>query len=141
VNRDIHALLESLTPEERTGKTLKVRVPQGTPTPSRPARALGDEAQAVVATRAVGEALSRARKQAGLKAKDVAAALKVSAPRIAQIESLESNPTLLSVVEHASAVGYEVEIVLRPRNPKLALVVAPLSATGKATARKQRSTR
>jgi ribosome-binding protein aMBF1 (putative translation factor) len=139
VNKELQNLLDQLTPEERAGKTLKVRVPKGTLIPSRTPRALHDEVRAVIAAKAVGEALAQARKQAGLRAKDVAGMLEVSAPRVAQVESSEANLTLSTLMEYASAADCEVEIVLRPRDPNLPLVTAPLSAVRKTSARVQRT--
>jgi transcriptional regulator with XRE-family HTH domain len=124
MNQNLQALLDQLSPEERQGAILKVRVPKDTPIRTRTPQALRDEVRQVIAARAVGEALAKARKQAGLKAKDVAAALEVSAPRVAQVESFEANMTLSTLLEHAQAVGCEVEIVLRPLDPKLPLVRA-----------------
>jgi predicted XRE-type DNA-binding protein len=127
----LQTLLDQLTPEERNGAILSVRVPKGTVIRTRSPRAMREEVRDVIATRAVGEALAKARKQAGLKAKDVAAMLEVSAPRVAQIESLEANLTLSTLLEHAAATGCEVEIVLRPRDPSLPLVTAPLAGAVK----------
>ncbi len=127
MNQNLQALLDQLSPEERQGATLKVRVPKDTPIRTRTPQAMLGEVRQVIAARAVGEALAKARKQAGLKAKDVAAALEVSAPRVAQVESFEANLTLSTLLEHAQAVGCEVEIVLRPHDPKLPLVMAALS--------------
>jgi hypothetical protein len=47
VNKELHALLDQLTLEERTGEILKVRVSKGTPIPSRTPRALYDEVKLV----------------------------------------------------------------------------------------------
>jgi ribosome-binding protein aMBF1 (putative translation factor) len=127
MNQNLQALLDQLSPEERQGAILEVRVPKNTPIRTRTPQAMRDEVRQVIAARAVGEALAKARKQAGLKAKDVAVALEISAPRVAQVESLESNLTLSTLLEHAQAVGCEVEIVLRPHDPKLPLVTAALS--------------
>jgi predicted XRE-type DNA-binding protein len=126
MNAELQALLDELTPEERAGKPLKVRVPKNTLLPSRSPGAIHNEVRAVIAARAVGDALARARKQAGLRAKDIAATLEISAPRVAQVESLEANLTLSTLLDHAQAAGCEVEIVLRPRDPHLPLVTAPL---------------
>jgi len=120
-------LLEQLLPEERQGQTLKVRLPADTSIRSRSPRAIGETVRETVTAQAVGEALARARKQAGLKAKEVAQTLEVSGPRVAQVESSDSNLTLSTLLEHAQAVGCEVEIVLRPRDPKLPLVMTSLS--------------
>ncbi len=117
-------LLEQLTPAERSGAVLSVRAPL--PRHTRSPKDLRDEVRDVIATKAVSEALVRARKQAGLKAKDVAAALEVSAPRVAQIEAQGANLMLSTLLEHAAATGCDVEIILRPRDPKLPLVTAPL---------------
>lgn len=95
MRQNLQALLDQLSPEERQGATLKVRVPKDTPIRTRTPQTLQNEVRQVIAARAVGEALAKARKQAGLKAKDVAAALEVSAPRVAQVESLEANLTLM----------------------------------------------
>lgn len=121
-------LLAQLSPEERAGKTLRVKVPKGTLARTRTPQEILEEVQGAVAAKALGEALTRARKQAGLRARDVAEQLEVSAPRIAQVEADGSNLTLGTLVEYAKAVGCEVEVVLRPRDPKLPAVTAPLKA-------------
>jgi ribosome-binding protein aMBF1 (putative translation factor) len=127
----LQSLLDQLTPEERNGAIFSVRIPKGTVIRTRSPRAMREAVRDVIATRAVGEALAKARKQAGLKAKDVATMLEVSAPRVAQIESLDANLTLSTLLEHAAAIGCEVEIVLRPRDPSLPLVTAPLAGAVK----------
>jgi predicted XRE-type DNA-binding protein len=97
---------------------------------TKPERELrtADERPAV-ATSALAEALTRVRKQAGLRAKDIAAQLEVSAPRIAQVESEGSNITLATLLKYAEAAGCEVEIRLRPHDPSLPTVSTPLSST------------
>jgi hypothetical protein len=47
VNKELQALLDQLTLEERAGETLKVRVPKGTPIPSSTPRSLYDEVKLV----------------------------------------------------------------------------------------------
>lgn len=123
----LEQLLAQLSPEEKAGKILRVKVPKGTVLRTRSPQAMLEEVRGAIATKALGEALVRARKQAGLKAKDVAEQLEVSAPRIAQVESDGANLTLGALVEYAQAVGCEVEVVLRPRDSKLPVVTAPLS--------------
>jgi predicted XRE-type DNA-binding protein len=123
----LQKLLAQLSPEEKAGQILKVKVPKGTLPTTRKPQTMIEEVQEAIAAKAMAEALTRVRKQAGLRAKDVAAELEVSAPRIAQMESEGTNLTLGSLVEYARAVDCEVEVVLRPRNPKLPMVVAPIS--------------
>lgn len=127
MKKKLQALLEQLSPEERQGATLQVRLPVDIPIQTRTPQVIREEVRQVIATRAVGEALAKARKQAKLKAKDVALALSISTPRVAQVESLEANLTLKTILDHAAAVGYEVEIVLRPQDPKLQQVTVHLS--------------
>ena len=122
----LQKLLEQLTPEERNGAILEVALPPGTKLKSRSTREIRAVVREAVVAKAVSEALAKARKQAGLKAKDVAQNLNISAPRVSQLESLESNPTLSTLLQHAHAVGCEVEIILRPRDPKLPLVITAL---------------
>jgi transcriptional regulator with XRE-family HTH domain len=61
----------------------------------------------------------------------MASALDISPPRVTQIESDGANLTFATLLEHANASGCEVEIVLRPRDPKLPLITAPLTTFGK----------
>ena len=126
-NQHLQNLLEQLSPEERQGEILKIQLPADTVLHSRSPGKIHEAVRETVTARAVGEALARARKQAGLKAKEVAFSLDVSGPRVAQVESSSSNLTLSTLLEHAQAVDCEVEIVLRPRDPKLPLVMTSLS--------------
>ena len=138
MNKRLKELMVRLTPEEQNGAILEVEIPEGIDLPNQtPPEILGEVRQAL-ATRAVGEALARARQQAGLRAKDIANRLDVSAPRVAQVESSESNMTLATLLEHAQASGCEVEIVLRPHDRHLPLITAPLMGLKKTSTRKTR---
>jgi Helix-turn-helix domain len=141
VSKRLEELMARLTPEERNGAILEVEVPEGTPLPSGSPREMLGVVREVLAVRAVGDALARARQQAGLRAKDIAERLDVSGPRVAQVESSEGNLTLATLLEHAQASGCEVEIVLRPRDPALPLIIAPLMGVMKTNSRKTRATR
>ncbi len=120
--KKIDQLLSQISSQE----ILEVRVPKGTLKPTRSARAILEQAGQVVITQAVHKALTQARKNAGLQAKDVAKQLQISAARVAQIENQPRNLTLETLVQHAQAIGYEVEIVLHPRQKNLPEVRAEL---------------
>jgi transcriptional regulator with XRE-family HTH domain len=139
MTKRLQELLHRLTPAERAGQTLEVEVPLGVRLPRRTPNQMLLEVQDTLTTKSIGEALTQARKQAGLKAKDMAQSLDVSPPRIAQIESEGANLTLATVLEHAHASDCEVELVLRPRNPKLPSVTAVLTAFDKPKGRTMRS--
>jgi transcriptional regulator with XRE-family HTH domain len=140
MSKRLQELLNRLTPAERAGEVLEIQVPDGTRVPGRAPEQILSEVRATLTTKAIGEALIQARKQAGLKAKDMAGALEISPPRVTQIESSGVNLTLATVLEHANASGCEVEIVLRPRDPKLPLITASL-ATLKKSSRRTQATR
>jgi transcriptional regulator with XRE-family HTH domain len=66
-------------------------------------------------THAIHQALTTARRQAGLKAKDIAKNMNISAARVAQIETKPSNLTLETLIQYANAADYQVEIVLHSK--------------------------
>jgi transcriptional regulator with XRE-family HTH domain len=141
VSKRLDELMARLTPEERNGAILEVEVPEGTPLSGGSPRKMLGVVREALAVRAVGDALARARQQAGLRAKDIAERLDVSGPRVAQVESSEANLTLATLLEHAQASGCEVEIVLRPHDPALPLIIASLMGVAKTSSRKTRATR
>jgi len=59
-------------------------------------------------------ALVRARQSANLTQKDVAEALHVSQPYIAQIESGSRKPGYLLLFRYANVVGASIQVALRP---------------------------
>jgi transcriptional regulator with XRE-family HTH domain len=136
VNKRLNTLMARLTQEERNGAILEVDIPDATPLPNASAQTMLGVVREALTVRAVGEALARARQQAGLRAKDIAERLEVSGPRVAQVESNEANLTLATLLEHAQASGCEVEIVLRPHDPSLPLITAPLLSMGRSTRRR-----
>jgi transcriptional regulator with XRE-family HTH domain len=136
VNKRLKSLMARLTPEERNGAILEVDIPDATPFPNGSAQTMLGVVREALTVRAVGEALARARQQAGLRAKDIAERLEVSGPRVAQVESNDANLTLATLLEHAQASGCEVEIVLRPHDPSLPLITAPLLGMGRSTRRR-----
>lgn len=139
MSKRLKELMARLTPEERGGAILEVELPERTLLPTGSVQEMLGEIRQTLAARAVGEALTRARKQAGLRAKDIASRLEVSAPRVAQVESNEANMTLATLLEHAQASGCEVEIVLRPHDRHLPLITAPLMGFVKTGTRKIRT--
>ena len=132
-------LMARLTPEERNGAILEIELPEGTPIPGRSPQEMLGEVRQALAARAIGEALAKARQQAGLRAKDIAHLLDVSAPRVAQVESDEANITLSTLLEHAQASGCEVEIVLRPHDRHLPVITTPLMGLSRTSTRKIRA--
>lgn len=137
VSKRSNELMSRLTPQERAGAIAEIELPAGMPIPRRPPQAMLGEVREALAVRAIGEALARARKQAGLQAKELAVKLEVSAPRVAQVEASDANLTLATVLEHAQASGCEVEIVLRPHDPKLPLITASLMGLAKSSSRRK----
>jgi ribosome-binding protein aMBF1 (putative translation factor) len=114
---ELETLMAQLTPEEQSGAMLAVKVPKGTLKKLKtcaPKEILAEVQNAIV-TQAIHEALTEARRQAGLKAKDIAKTMEISAARVAQIESKASNLTLETLIQYANAADYGVEIVLHSK--------------------------
>lgn len=80
-----------------------------------------------IATTAMGEALKRARHQSALSLRDAGKASGRSAPRIKAIEDTGTDIHLVTVVEHARALGYSVEVTLRPQHANAPVICANLS--------------
>jgi hypothetical protein len=97
------------------------------------ARELGD---AVVAN-SVGEMLARARKESGQTLRDVGTAAGVSHGRVRELER-SSNLEVATLTRMAEAMGYEVKIILEPRQdvrPGARRITADLHLPGEAMLR------
>ncbi len=117
--KTLENLLAALTPDEKNGMILEVYVPKDTLQKTRSPAAMLEETREIILTNAISQALKQVRRQAGLRSKDIAKALHLSAPRVTQIESQHSNLTLSTLLDHAQAANCDVEIILRPRDKKL----------------------
>ena len=103
-----------------------------TPASTLPARLLVEEReggiaadvqQALVAD-TVAHALKLARQQTAMSAAELAERRKLSKGRLSQLENGAVNPTVGTLAEHADALGYDVTVVLTPRNSGQAIEVA-----------------
>jgi ribosome-binding protein aMBF1 (putative translation factor) len=114
---ELETLLTQLTPAEKAGAILSVRVPTGTTKKlkTRSPKEISREVQNALIAQAIHEALTTARKEAGLKAKDIARTMNISAARVAQIEAKPSNLTLETLIQYANAADYQVEIILHSK--------------------------
>ncbi len=65
----------------------------------------------------LGELLAKARRVRGVSASNQAKALGVSRSQIYQSELPTANLELASLLRHAEALGYNVEVVLNPKQP------------------------
>lgn len=55
--------------------------------------------------------LLESRQRAGLTQEEIAKRLGVSQPRVAEIESMDNDPRLSTLIEYARAVGAEIRVV------------------------------
>jgi transcriptional regulator with XRE-family HTH domain len=85
--------------------------------------------QPAVEAKSLSEAIVRARRASKLLGKDVATRLGISATRVSQIERAGLNLNLNTIIDHARASGYVAELVLRPLDPNLELIVTVLDNT------------
>jgi DNA-binding XRE family transcriptional regulator len=115
----LEQLLAQLSPTEKNGAILEIQVPKGTLQETRSPTAILEATREAVFSNAINQALKQIRQQAGLRSKDMAKALKVSPARVTQIESINNNITLETLVQHAQAANCEVEIILRPKDKNL----------------------
>jgi DNA-binding phage protein len=65
----------------------------------------------------LGELLAKARRSKGISAIHQARKLGVSRSQVYQSESPDANLELASLLRHAEALGYRVEVVLKPEQP------------------------
>lgn len=101
---DVPGLLEEATPES-----------------------LHDLAEDAIAVHAAGEALRQARQHRELSLRGAAQLSGRSAPRIKAIEATDSDIHLATVVAHARALGYGVQLTLTPLDGQGPSVHADLS--------------
>lgn len=79
----------------------------------------------------VAHALKLAREQTQLTATELAKRRGLSKGRLSKIENGALNPTVGTLAEHADALGYDVMVVLTPRQSGKAIEVAlPLTSQG-----------
>ena len=117
--KKLEQLLATLEPAEKNGDILALSLPKGTLPTGRSPKVILEETRAIIVSNAISQALKQIRRQAGLRGKDIAKSLNVSAARVTQIESQNSNLTLETLMQHAQAANCEVEIILRPKNKNL----------------------
>ncbi len=87
------------------------------------------DVQVALIADSVAHALKLARAQTYLTAKELAERRGLSKGRLSKIENGSLNPTVGTLAEHADALGYDVTVVLTPRNHGKAIEVElPLSA-------------
>lgn len=87
--------------------------------------------QAALIADSVAHALKLAREQAHLSAKELAKRRGLSKGRLSRIENGAMNPTVGTLAEHADALGYDVTVVLTPRNAGKTIEIAlPQAAQG-----------
>jgi predicted XRE-type DNA-binding protein len=125
---ELQAMLAQLTNDERSGAILSIDLPAGTLIQSYTASETANTLQTIIATKAIGTALAQARKQAGLRAKDIATSLSISPAQVAQIENQDNDFDIKTIVEHAQASGYDVELVLHPKKTDANSISAQLTS-------------
>lgn len=81
----------------------------------------------MISTQAAGAALYQARQQREWSLRQAGEASGRSAPRIKAIEDTGTDINLGTVVEHAQALGYRVQLVLTPMDHRAATIQADLS--------------
>lgn len=92
---------------------------------------LETDLQEALIAHSVAHALKLAREQTHLSAKELAERRGLSKGRLSKIENGALNPTVGTLAEHADALGYDVTVVLTPRNQGKAIEVElPLTAQG-----------
>jgi transcriptional regulator with XRE-family HTH domain len=74
----------------------------------------------------LGELLAKARRKKGVSAAHHAKTLGVTRSQVYQNELPSANLELASLLRHAEALGYDVEVVLRPKQGKSEQLVAVL---------------
>lgn len=91
-------------------------------------QALTTLAEGIIATQAAGAALKEARRQRELSMRQAGEASGRSAPRVKAIEDTITDIHLGTVVEHARALGYGVQLTLTPLDTQGPSIQADLSA-------------
>jgi predicted XRE-type DNA-binding protein len=125
---ELQAMLAQLTDDERNGAILSIDLPADTLIQSYTASETANTLQTIITAKAIGAALAQARKQAGLRAKDIATSLGISPAQVTQIENQDNNFDIKTIVEHAQASGYDVELVLRPKKTGANSISAQLTS-------------
>lgn len=97
----------SVTPAEQLPAELLVQEGKG---------GLETDLQEALIADSVAHALKLAREQTHLTAKELAERRGLSKGRLSKIENGALNPTVGTLAEHADALGYDVTVVLTPRN-------------------------
>lgn len=81
-----------------------------------------EEWERLAVARLVAAELVRYRSSNGLSQRDLAAELKVSQPRVVELEAGEKNPTLDTLMKIAAVTGSEITIDIAPRGKTPRLV-------------------
>ncbi|WP_425146611.1 helix-turn-helix domain-containing protein [Deinococcus sp.] len=89
------------------------------------------DVQEALVAETVAHALKLARQQTHMSAKELAEKRHLTKGRLSQLENGSVNPTVGTLSEHANALGYDVTVVLTPRQEGSAIeVVLPATQTG-----------
>jgi DNA-binding XRE family transcriptional regulator len=117
--KKLEQLLATLSPEEKNGAILELDLSNTALPVGRSPKTMLKQTREIILSNAISQALKQIRQQAGLRSKDMAKVLQVSAARVTQIEAQNSNLTLETLLQHAQAANCDVEIVLRPKDKNL----------------------